>query len=104
MNDNLERKGRKYLQDLFGDGLSFEEFEKNLEDQNNEFMLLFFKNLYKFFGLSEELGEYINQNISLEMPPKEYFQTLEQTFNQVFKSNPDLVKKFEELGKNFEIS
>jgi len=101
MNDNLESKGFKFLQELFGDSLSFEEFEKNLEDQNNELIRFLFKNLFKFFGLSAEFGEYIDQNISLEMPPNKYFQTLEKTLIQVFQSNPDLVKKLEELGKNF---
>jgi len=102
MNDNLENKGLKFVQKLLGDNLSFEEFEKNLEEkQNKELILFFFKNMLKFLGLSAELGEYIDQNICLEMPPKKFFQTLKETIIQVVQSNSDLVKQFEEVGNNF---
>ena len=102
MNDNLESKGLKFLQKLLGNNLSSEEVEKNLEEnQNKELMLFLFKNMLKFLGLSAELGEYIDQNLHLEIPPKKFFKTLIKTITKIFQNNPDLINKFEEVVENF---
>jgi len=36
MNDNWEKEGLKYLEKIFGEDLSFEELEKNLEENPNK--------------------------------------------------------------------
>ncbi|MFX1295654.1 MAG: hypothetical protein ACFFD2_12485 [Promethearchaeota archaeon] len=89
------------MEKLLGENLSFEEVEKNLEEnQNKELMLFLFKNIIKYFGLTAKLGVNFDQNVRLEMPPGQFFQALIKTTTQVFQNNPDLVRQFEKVGKN----
>ncbi len=102
MNEDLNKEGLKFFKKIFGNDLSFEELEGNLEEnQNKELILFLFKNIIKFFGHSVKLGEEIDQNVHLEMLPNKFFKTLVETVIQVFQNNPDLVKQFEKLGNNF---
>ena len=101
MNDNWEKEGFKYLDKIFGEGLSLEELEKNLEkNTNKELMLSFFKNIIKFLGISSKLGEELEQNIQLDMPPKKYIETILKVTAQFSKKNPKMVKQIEDLVKN----
>ncbi|MBA7585049.1 hypothetical protein ES708_27019 [subsurface metagenome] len=101
MNKDLKKEGFKLFKKIFGNDLSFEELEEILEEnQNKELIIFLFKNLINFFGLSIKLGQKIDQNVCLEMPPKKFFKTLKKTIIQVFQNNPDLVKQFEKVGNN----
>ena len=103
MNDNWEKEGFKFLVKIFGEGLSLEELEKNLEkNTNKEFMLSFFKIIINFLGISSKLGEELEQNIQLDMPPKKYLETILKVTTQFSKKNPKMVKQIEDRGKNFE--
>lgn len=100
MNDNWEKEGLKHLEKIFGEGLSLEELEKNLEKNiNKEFMLSFFKNIIKFLGISSKLGEELEQKIQLDMPPKKYLETIFKVTAQFSKKNPKMVKQIEDIGK-----
>jgi len=102
MNDNWEKEGLKYLDKIFGEGLSLEELEKNLEkNTNEELMLSFFKNLINFLGISSKLGEELEQNVRLDMPPKKYLETILKVTTQFSKKNPKMVKQIEDVVKNF---
>ena len=43
MNDNWEKKGFKYLEKIFGEGLSLEVLEKNLEKITNKELISFLR-------------------------------------------------------------
>lgn len=76
MNKDLKKEGFKLFKKIFGNDLSFEELEEILEEnQNKELIIFLFKNLINFFGLSIKLGQKIDQNVCLEMPPKKIFKT-----------------------------
>jgi len=101
MNDNWEKEGLKYLEKIFGEGLSLEELEKNLEkNTNKELMLSFFKNLINFLGISSKLGEELEQNIRLDMPPKKYLETIFKVTAQFSKKNPKMVNQIEDICEN----
>ncbi len=101
MNDNWEKEGLKYLDKIFGEGLSLEELEKDLEkNTNKELMLSFFKNIIKILGISSKLGEELEQNIQLDMPPKKYIETTLKVTAQFSKKNPKMVKQIEDLVKS----
>ena len=101
MNDNWEKDGFKYFEKIFGEGLSLEELEKDLEkNTTKELMLSFFKNIIKFLGISSKLGEELEQNIQLDMPPKKYIEAILKVTAQFSKKNPKMVKQIEDLVKN----
>ncbi len=101
MNDNWEKEGFKYFEEIFGEGLSLEELEKDLEkNTNKELMLSFFKNIIKILGVSSKLGEELEQNIQLDMPPKKYIETILKVTAQFSKKNPKMVKQIEDIVKN----
>ncbi len=101
MNDNWEKEGLKYLEKIFGEELSLEELEKNLEkNTNKELMLSFFKNLINFLGISSELGQELEQNIRLDMSPKKYLETIFKVTAQFSKKNPKMVKQIEDVCEN----
>lgn len=102
MNRNWEKEGLKFLESIFGEDISFEELEKNLEENSNkELMFSFIKNLINFLGISSKLGEELEQNVQLDMPPKKYLETILKVTTQFSKKNPKLVKQIENLVKNF---
>lgn len=102
MNDNWEKEGLKYLEKIFGEDLSFEELEKDLEENpNKELMLSFFKNLIKVLGISAKIGEDIEQNIRLDMPPKKFFKKYLKTIYHFSQKNPEIMKQLEDIGNIF---
>ena len=102
MNDNWEEEGLKYLEKIFGKVLSLEELEKNLEQiTNKKSMLYYFKNLINLVGISVKIGEDIEQNVRLDLPPKIFFKKYLKTIFQSFKNNPDIVQQLENVWKNF---
>lgn len=101
MNDNWEKEGFKFLEKMFGEDISFEELVNKLEENSNkESFLFFFKNLIKFLGISAKIGEDIEQNVQLDIPPKEFFKKYLKIIFQFFKNNPDIVHQLEDVGKN----
>ena len=102
MNDNWEKEGLKFLESLLGEDISFEELEKNLEENSNkELILSVFKNLINFLGISSKLGEELEQNVRLDMPPKKYLETISKVTTQFSKKNPKMVKQIEDVVKCF---
>ena len=102
MNDNWEKEGLKYLEKIFGEDLSFEELEKNLEENpNKELTLSFFKNLIKVLGISAKIGEDIEQNVRLDMPPKKFFKKYLKTIYHFSQKNPEIIKQLEDIGNIF---
>ena len=100
---NWEKEGFKYLEKIFGEGLSLEELKKNLEkNTNKELMLSLFKNIINFLGISSKLGEELEQNIQLDMPPKKYLETVLKVTAQFSKKNPKMVKQIEDFVKKVE--
>jgi len=82
MNENWEREGLKFLEKLLGENLSFEEVEKNLENNPNQKLILaFIKNILQFLGISTKIGEDIEQNIQLDMPPKKFLKSYLNTIS-----------------------
>ncbi|MBA7673121.1 hypothetical protein ES703_81309 [subsurface metagenome] len=101
MNDNWEKEGLKYLDKIFGEVLSLEDLEKNLEkNTNKELMFSFFKNIINFLGISSKLGEELEQNIQLDMSPKKCIETILKVTAQFSKKNPKMVKQIEDVIKN----
>ncbi len=101
MNDNWEKEGLKYLDKIFGEVLSLEEFEKNLQkNTNKELLFSFFKNVINFLGMSFKLSEELKQYIQLDMPPKKYIETILKVTAQFSKKNPKIVKQIEDVVKN----
>jgi len=102
MNDNWEKEGLKILEGIFGEYLSFEELENNLEENpNKELIFSLFKNLINFLGISAKLGENIEQNVQLDMPPKKFFKTYFKTIFQFSQNNPEIIKQLKDVGNNF---
>ena len=102
MKDNWEKEGLKFFERLFGEDLSFEELEDNLdENPNKKLMLSFFKNLINFLGISAKLGEDIIQNGRLDMPPKKFFKKYLKTIFQFSQKNPEIMKQIEAVGYKF---
>ncbi len=101
MNNNWEKEGLKFLESILGEDISLEELEKNLEkNTNKEFMLSLFKNIINFLGISSKLGEELEQNIQLDMPPKKYMETILKVTAQFYKKNPKMVNQIEDVVKN----
>ena len=102
MDNNWEKEGLKFLLSLLGEDISFEELEKNLEESSNKKLILsVFKNIINFLGITTKIGENIEQNVRLDIPPKEFFEKYLKTIFQFYKNNPDIVQKLEDIGKNF---
>jgi len=102
MNDNWEKEGLKYLGKIFGEDLSFEDLEKILEENpNKELVLSFFKNLIKILGISAKIGEDIEQNVRLDMPPKKFFKKYLKTIYHFSQKNPEIMKQFKDIGNIF---
>lgn len=102
MIDNWEREGFEIFKEIFGVDISFEKWEKDLEDNpNGESLISFFKNLFKFFSISFKLGDKLEQKLQLDMAPNKFLETLYQESVQFFQNNPKIVKQFEKVGNNF---
>ena len=102
MKNNWEKEGLKFFEKLFGEDISFEELENSLEEgSNKESFLFFFNNLIKFLGISLKIGEKIEHDVRLDMPPKKFFQKYKKTIFQFSKNNPDMVQQLENIWKDF---
>ena len=102
MNYNWEKEGLKFLENILGEDISFEELENNLEENSNkELSISFFKNLINFLGISAKIGEDLEQNVRLDVTPKKFLKKYLKTIFQFSKNNPDIVQQLEDVGKNF---
>jgi len=74
----------------------------NLEENpNKESIFSLFKNLITFLGISTKIGEDLEQNVRLDMTPKDFLETLFEASVQYTQKNPEIVKQIEEVGDNF---
>lgn len=97
MKDNREKEGFKFFKRIFGEDLSFEELENNLEEKPNKELIRFFiKNLMHFLGISAKIGKDIEQNIRLDMSPKEFFEIYVKTIFQFSQNNLEIIQQLEE--------
>ncbi len=102
MKDNWEKEGLKFFKRIFGEDLSFEELENKLEENpNKELIRSFIKNLMHFLGISVKISEDIEQNVRLDMSPKEFFEIYLKTIFQFSQNNPEIIQQLKDVGKTF---
>ena len=102
MKDNWEKEGFEYLEKIFGESLSLEEFEKNLEtNTSKQFILSLFRNFLNYIGISSKLGKDFEQNLQLNMSLNIFLETISKSTTQFSEKNPDIVEQIENIMRNF---
>jgi len=102
MKDNWDKEGLEYLEKIFGESLSSEEFKKHLEtNTSKQFIHSLFRNILNLLGISSKLGKEFEQNLQLNMSPNIFSETISKSTTQFSEKNPDIVKQIENIRRNF---